>query len=65
MANPLSDQSGFAVMTNGNEILFVKLLPGNPRNYVLSRVFSPFASDRELHSVLQILNRIGEGIAIG
>ena len=63
MANPLPDQPAFAVMTNGDEILFVKLLPGDPRNYVLSRVFSPFVSDRELHSVLQILNRVGEAIA--
>ena len=65
MANPLSDQSAFAVMTNGDEVLFVKLLPGDPRSYVLSRVFSPFASDRELRSVLQILKRIGGEIAIG
>lgn len=59
MANPLSDQPSFAVMTNGDEILFVKLLPGVQHYYVLSRVFSPFTSVRELYEVLQILKRIG------
>ena len=60
MANPFPNQPGFAVMTNGDEILFVKLLPGVQRCYVLSRVFSPFTSGRELYAVLQILKRIGE-----
>ena len=60
MANPFPNQPGFAVMTNGDEILFVKLLPGVQRYYVLSRVFSPFTSGRELYAVLQILKRIGE-----
>jgi hypothetical protein len=59
MANPLSDQPGFAVMTNGDEILFVKLLPGVQHYYVLSRVFSPFTSGRELYLILQILKQIG------
>jgi hypothetical protein len=59
MANPLSDQPGFAVMTNGDEILFVKLLPGVQHYYVLSRVFSPFTSGRELYLTLQILKQIG------
>jgi hypothetical protein len=60
MTNPFPNQPGFAVMTNGDEILFVKLLPGVQRCYVLSRVFSPFTSGRELYAVLQILKRIGE-----
>ena len=60
MANPFPNQPSFAVMTNGDEILFVKLLPGVQRCYVLSRVFSPFTSGRELYAVLQILKRIGE-----
>ncbi len=62
MANPFPNQPGFAVMTNGDEILFVKLLPGVQRCYVLSRVFSPFTSGRELYAVLQILKRIGKEI---
>jgi hypothetical protein len=59
MANPLSDQPSFAVMTNGDEVLFVKLLPQHC--YVLSRVFSPLTSERELYTILQILKRIGNG----
>lgn len=60
MANPFSERSVFAVMINGDEILFVKLLPGVQRYYVLSRVFSPFTSGQELYAVLQILKRMGE-----
>ena len=60
MANPFSERSVFAVMINGDEILFVKLLPGVQRYYVISRVFSPFTSGQELYAVLQILKRIGE-----
>ena len=62
MANPFSERSSFWVITNGDEILFVKLLPGVQRYYVLSRVFSPFTSSRELYAVLQILKRIGEEV---
>lgn len=62
IANPFPNQPGFAVMTNGDEILFVKLLPGVQHYYVLSRVFSPFTSGRELYAVLQILKRMGEEI---
>lgn len=62
MANPFPNQPGFAVMTNGDEILFMKLLPGVQRCYVLSRIFSPFTSGRELYAVLQILKRIGQGM---
>jgi hypothetical protein len=40
----------------------VKLLPGVQRYYVLSRVFSPFTSSRELYAVLQILKRLGAGM---
>jgi hypothetical protein len=60
MANPFPNQPGFAVMTNGDEILFVKLLSGVQRYYVVSRVFSPFTSGQELYAVLQILKRIGD-----
>ena len=60
MANPFSERSVFAVMINGDEILFVKLLPGVQRYYVISRVFSPFTSGQELYAVLQILKRMGE-----
>jgi hypothetical protein len=59
MTNPLPERSSFAIVTNGDEILFVKLGSGDRRTYAVSRVFSPFASSRELYSVLQVLKQMG------
>jgi hypothetical protein len=62
MANPETKQPSFGMVTNGDDILFVKLLQTEYRQYALSRVFSPFSSNRELYSALQILKRIGQAI---
>jgi hypothetical protein len=60
MANPQPAQPSFGLVTNGDEILFVKLVQQESRYYALSRVFSPFTSKGELYSVLQILKHIGQ-----
>ncbi len=60
MANPQPAEPSFGLVTNGDEILFVKLVQQEKRYYALSRVFSPFTSKRELYSVLQILKHIGQ-----
>ncbi len=65
MANPQSEQPSFGMVTNGDDILFVKLVQRSQRNYALSRVFAPFTSNRELYSALQILKRIGQVIGEG
>ena len=65
MANPQPEQPSFGMVTNGDDILFVKLVQRSQRNYALSRVFAPFASNQELHSALQILKRIGQVIGEG
>jgi hypothetical protein len=57
IANPQPDLPSFGMMTNGDEILFVKAFD---RQYALSRVFAPFTSIRELYSALQVLKRIGQ-----
>lgn len=62
MANPQPEQPSFGMVTNGDEILFVKLVQQEQRLYGLSRVFSPFASGQELCHALQILKRIGQAI---
>lgn len=62
MANPQPDQFSFGVVTNGDDILFVKLMQTEPRRYALSRVFAPFTSSYELSQALQILKRIGQAI---
>ncbi|NEO98793.1 MAG: type I restriction endonuclease subunit R [Symploca sp. SIO2E9] len=65
MANPQPEQPSFGMVTNGDDILFVKLVQKLQRNYGLSRVFAPFTSSRELYSALQILKRIGQVIGDG
>lgn len=63
MANPQPEQPCFGMMSNGDEILFVKLTQIENRQYSVSRVFAPFSSIQELYSVLQILQRIGDQIS--
>jgi hypothetical protein len=62
IANPDPDRTGFAMVTNGDEILFVKLAGNDAKRYALSRVFAPFTSNRELENALQILKAIGQEI---
>ncbi|GAX36305.1 type I restriction endonuclease [Nodularia sp. NIES-3585] len=62
IANP-NPKPVFGMVTNGDDILFIKVTQTNAPQYDLSRVFAPFASARELYGVLQILKRIGEEIS--
>lgn len=62
MANPHPENPSFAMMTNGDDIVFVKLVQGEDRQYGISRVFSPLISHQELNQVLQILKRISQEI---
>ncbi|WP_199273383.1 type I restriction endonuclease subunit R [Microcystis aeruginosa] len=61
MANPRPEKPSFALVTNGDDILLVKLR-ANAHHYALSRVFAPFISREELYRVLQILKHIAEAI---
>lgn len=63
-ANPRQDRPSFAAMTNGSEIVFVKLDFQNPPKYDLSRIFSPILLTNELYTVLQIFQKIGQLIAV-
>jgi hypothetical protein len=72
MANPRPELPSFGMVTNGDDILFVKLVQRFNEStsestsassqcfYGLSRVFAPFTSSQELYSALQILKRIGQ-----
>lgn len=62
MANPQPERPSFGMMTNGDDILFVKLTQIDHRQYDVSRVFAPFISHQELYSVLQILKRMSRAI---
>jgi hypothetical protein len=59
MANPHPERPSFGMVTNGDDILFVKLLQTQQRYYSLSRIFAPFMSGQELYSALQVLKHIG------
>ena len=59
-ANPRKDRPSFAAMTNGSEIVFVKLDFQNPPKYDLSRIFSPVPLMNELYTVLRVLIKIGQ-----
>jgi hypothetical protein len=60
MANPNPNLPVFGMVTNGDDILFVKVVHTGIPQYDLSRVFAPFTNARELYSVLQILKRFGQ-----
>jgi hypothetical protein len=62
MANPQPEQPSFGLVTNGDDILFVKLGQNEQRYYSLSRIFAPFTSSRELYGALQVLKCIGQVI---
>jgi hypothetical protein len=64
MANPNPSKPIFGMVTNGDDILFVKVTQTDTPHYDLSKVFTPFASVRELYAVLQILKRIGQLISL-
>ncbi|MDZ7963842.1 MAG: type I restriction enzyme HsdR N-terminal domain-containing protein [Nostoc sp. DedSLP03] len=63
MVNPNPNKPVFGMVTNGDDILFIKVTQTNTPQYDLSRVFAPFTSARELYAILQILKRIGQLIS--
>ncbi|MGL5922215.1 type I restriction endonuclease [Chroococcidiopsis sp.] len=60
MANPQPQLPSFGMVTNGDDIFFVKLIQQSQRHYALSRVFAPLTSNRELEGALQVLKRISQ-----
>lgn len=57
---PHPDRPPFALIVNGREFLFVKLLPGTSPQYVLSKAFSLTNPGEDGAEVLSILKRIAE-----
>jgi Type I restriction enzyme R protein N terminus (HSDR_N) len=63
MANPHPDKPVFGMVTNGDDVLFIKVKREvDTPQYDLSRVFALFTSARELYNIWQILQRIGQVI---
>lgn len=57
MANPKKDRPIFAMLTNGDDILFLKI---QDKQYAFSRIFSPFSSKIDLENSLQVLCQINQ-----
>ncbi|MEA5447001.1 type I restriction endonuclease subunit R [Leptolyngbya sp. CCNP1308] len=62
MANPHPEQPRFALMTNGDDSVFVKLEATQSGRYNLSRVFAALTSNQELEGVLQILKHLRQAL---
>jgi hypothetical protein len=59
MANSNPNQLLFGMITNGDDVLFIKLTRQPAAQYSLSRVFSLYTLPSESQTVLQILKRFG------
>lgn len=63
MANPDLDKPRFGMLTNGDDVLFVKLRAQPTPEYGLSRAFSIYTVRSELRSAFQVLKHLGQGIS--
>ena len=63
MANPDRDKPRFGMLTNGDDVLFVKLMAQPTPEYGLSRAFSIYTVPSELRSAFQVLKHLGQGIS--
>ena len=57
MASPNGDRPTFAMLTNGDDIVFVKL---EGKQYAMSQVLSPLVNRGELEVAWQVLRKIAE-----
>lgn len=63
MSNPTLNQPTFGVLTNGDDVLFVKLSFQPAPQYALSRAFSIYTVANELRSAFQVLKHLGQILA--
>lgn len=62
MANRDLDKPRFGMLTNGDDVLFVKLMAQPIPQYALSRAFSIYTVAREMRSAFQVLKHLGQSI---
>ncbi len=62
MASPHGNKPVFGMVSNGDDVLFIKLTQAGTPQYNLSRVFALFTSKKELYAILQVLKVIGRVI---
>ncbi|QTA81159.1 Uncharacterized protein dnl_34900 [Desulfonema limicola] len=58
MSNPETGKPCFGLITNGGSYIFLKLMPGHPPAYGVSRVFDLLNPGNDLYYVLNILKNI-------
>jgi hypothetical protein len=62
-ANPHPNSPSFALMTNGDDSVFVKLVQNNQRLYNVSRPFAALTFNQELHGILQGLKQLAHVVS--
>ncbi|WP_420209150.1 restriction endonuclease subunit R [Candidatus Electronema sp. JC] len=58
LADPAPGKPCYGLVTNGGSFLFLKLMPGNPPVYGISRVFDLLNPGNDLYAVLSVLKTI-------
>ncbi|MEM8503708.1 MAG: type I restriction enzyme HsdR N-terminal domain-containing protein [Cyanobacteria bacterium P01_D01_bin.1] len=62
MAAPASDAPLFGLLTNGDDVVFIKVNRDAPRQYALSRVFSLYAVPEDAGEAIRVLQRLGQKV---
>ncbi|MEY3825665.1 MAG: hypothetical protein RLZZ148_477, partial [Cyanobacteriota bacterium] len=62
MANPKSEYPTFAMITNGGEFFFIKVIKQGTPQYDISRIFSHLPLNNEFYEVLRILKKISNSL---
>lgn len=60
LSYPERKRPPFALLVNGREFVFIKLIPATPPQYILSKAFSLLNPGDDLADVLRVLKRIGQ-----
>ncbi len=60
LANPHPNTPSFALLTNGTNFAFLKLIKGEKNQYSMSDEFSLFSRENELYHVLRICKKLGQ-----
>jgi hypothetical protein len=63
MAAPNQEKAQFGMLTNGDDVLFIKLVLQSEKQYSLSRVFSLYTLIQEWQAALQVLKKLASLIA--
>jgi hypothetical protein len=64
MATPNVEEAQVGMLTNGDDVLFIKLVLQPEKQYSLSRVFSLYTLTQEWQAAWQILKKLASSIAI-